>query len=267
MDRWSERTRAPFKGAARRVAQFTVVISVLLLGVAHAADVAAVYMNGQLHTPQIVAGLGFHSIGFINEGTQKVTFNVYHLRPGTHVADLVATSGALREALQANQDVSGAMAALVAQAEALGGAAVSARNTTDIYVDFEQGTYVVTVTPSDGVSSTRYASFIATAGADSGSAPPILHAARLSDSATEIPRYLADGNNLWQIVNTASQPRMAQFYKLLPGRTVQDLEAFLNGQQQNMAKPYDKTVKLELLTPGATVYLPINLSSGTWAAR
>jgi len=62
---------------------------------------------------------------------------------------------------------------------------------------------------------------------------------------------------------------MAAFFKLLPGKTVADLKAFLSDQTGEAgAPPFDDSdmADAEVLTPGQTVYVPLDFSQGDWVA-
>lgn len=253
-----------------RLAWLPLLTAALASGLAHAAaDVHAEYADGSLRGPQLYAGQGFHSVGLINESADAVTFSVYRLHEDVGLAAFEQTDAALQAALQ-TADSTAAMKAFMAQADALGGTTVKAHDETDMFVDLEEGTYVVSVSvEGNDASKPVYTSFMVTEGGDQGAAPEVANAVHLSDFAFDFPATVAAGENLWEVSNTGEQPHIAAFFKLLPGKTTADLEAFLNGAtDESTPPPFDTStdVSIEALTPGATVYLPLDFSAGTWVA-
>lgn len=235
------------------------------------ADVRTEFSAGTLRGPEVYAGEGFHSIGLVNQSADAVTFNVYRLHDGTSRATFEQTNDALLKALM-TPDAPAAMRTFMDQADALSGTDVKAHSETDMYVDLEEGTYVVTASVEsngDEPVAPAYTSFLVTEGGDQGTAPEVDHVAHLSDFAFDFPATVAAGENLWEISNTGDQPHIAAFFKLLPGKTAADLAAVLSGGiDENQAPPFDTTtdVSVEALTPGATAYVPLDFSTGTWVA-
>ncbi len=253
-----------------RFAWLPLLTVALASGLTHAAaDVRTEYADGSLRGPQVYAGEGFHSVGLINESADAVTFNVYRVHEGVGLAAFEQTDRALQAALQTSDSVP-AMRTFMQQADALGGTVVKAHDETDMFVDLEEGTYVVSASVGgNDASKPVYTSFMVTEGGDQGAAPEVTNAVHLSDFAFDFPATVAAGENLWEVSNTGEQPHIAAFFKLLPGKTTADLEAFLNGAtDENTPPPFDTStdVSVEALTPGATVYLPLDFSAGTWVA-
>ncbi|MBX3139212.1 MAG: hypothetical protein KF875_00495 [Trueperaceae bacterium] len=260
------------RALAARFAWLPFLTVALASGLAHAAaDVRTEYADGSLRGPQVYAGEGFHSVGLVNESAEAVTFNVYRLHDGVGLGAFEQTDATLQAALQAQTDASvAAMQAFMEQADALGGTVVKARDETDMFVDLEEGTYVVSASvDGNDASKPVYTSFMVTEGGDQGTAPEVANVVHLSDFAFDFPATIAAGENLWEVSNTGAQPHIAAFFKLLPGKTTADLEAFLNGAtDESTPPPFDTgtDLSIEALTPGATVYLPLDFSAGTWVA-
>lgn len=253
-----------------RTAWLTLSALALLTGLAQAAaDVRTEYSNGSLRAPEIYAGEGFHSIGLINESENSVTFNVYRLHDGTDLAAFEKTDAALQSALQTDDSVP-EMKAFMAQADALSGTVVAAHSETDMFVDLEEGTYVVSANlDGDDAGAPTYTSFMVTEGGDQGTAPEVANVVHFSDFAFDFPAIVAAGKDLWEVTNTGDQPHIAAFFKLQPGKTTADLEAFLGGAAgEETPPPFDTSVdvNVEALTPGVAVYLPLDFTSGDWVA-
>lgn len=256
--------------AASRSAGLALLLAGLLLsGLALAQaqpDAHAVYTGGHLMGPQVVAGLGFRSIRVANESETKVTFDAYRLQRGVELSQFTAAVDALRVARSEGQDSSAALTKLADLADALGGVAVSAHSTADLFVDLTQGEYAITATPTATADTVAIDSFHATVGGDSATAPQVADVVKLTDTAIDVPATVNSGKNLWKVQNSGQQLHMTQFYRLLPGRTVADLTAYLSGNSANAAKPYDKTASFEPVSAGVTAYMNLDLAAGDWVA-
>jgi len=257
------------------LARVSVLAGLLTFGLAHAAaDVATEYINGELTGPQVFAGEGFHSIALVNSSDQPVAFTLSRLQDGITVGAFVKANDALQQAISGagNAEVVASEKKFVADADGLGGTTVKAHGETDMYADLETGTYVVSAAPEteDGDSGAPvYLSFMVTESGAKAAAPKVSNAVDLADFSFDFPATMEAGTNLWKITNTGTQPHMAAFFKLLPGKTVADLEAFLSDQTGKAgAPPFDvnDTAEAEVLTPGRTVYLPLDFSQGDWVA-
>ena len=95
--------------------------------------------------------------------------------------------------------------------------------------------------------------------------PQVANVVNFSDFAFEFPKKVTAGVNLWRVNNVGTQPHVADFYRLRPGHTVDDLLAYLGGETSGRA-PYDKTASIEMVAEGETVYVPVDLEAGNWVA-
>ncbi len=254
------------KAGRRRGTKVVVVTltALLLFGVAQAAEVNAVFLNGRLSTPQLVTSTGFQSIGFLNVTGDKAAFQLFRLTNGTELADFEAANDAVRRRAEAGADTADATEELLEGAEALGGLSVSKHSDKEIVVELRRGTYVVMADP-EGEGEPVYSTFRVIGGPDvAADAPQGQNVASFSSTACSFPKEVTSGEALWEVNNTGDGARVAQLYRLLPGQTLEDLMAYLGGEEDRA--PYDKTASVAAVSPGATVFVPLNLDAGRWVA-
>lgn len=268
MENRSREKLPPVSGTRRsrpraKLARSWLLAVALAFGLAHAADVNAVLLQGRLEAPALVTGTGFRSIGLINHGNESAEFRVYRLLSDASAADLLEANAALDEAVAANDDRVPGIRTLTESAEALSGLTVSAHDDEEMLVDLRSGTYVIVATAGD--EAPVHASFRVVGGADDVDAPQVPNAVTFSDFAFDFPSQVDEGDILWEVNNTGAQPHDAELFRLLPGKTVADLQAYLNGDGGDAA-PYDKTATIEFVSAGATVFVPVDLSAGRWVA-
>ena len=253
----------------------SLLAGMLAFGIAHAAaDVNTEYINGELTGPQVFAGEGYRSIALVNSSDQPVDFTLSRLHDDVTVGTYVQANDALQQAISGadNAEMVAAEKQYIADVDGLSGAIVKAHGETDMYADLETGTYVVAAAPETEGGSTgapAYLSFIVTESGAKAAAPEVTNSVDLADFSFDFPVEVKAGANLWKISNTGTQPHMAAFFKLLPGKTVADLKAFLSDQTGKAgAPPFDvnDTPEAEVLTPGRTAYLPLDFSQGDWVA-
>lgn len=247
---------------ARWLAAAGVLAALLLFGSTQAADVSAVLMNGTIHTTGGLASAGFRSLGLFNDSGTKAIFTVYHLDHDTSGADVAAAYSDLERRLSNGDDTTAAINSLIEQAEPLSGVSVSAHSSEEMIVELETGTYAVVAAPTDG-SEPSVATFRVIGGAERTSAPQVPNEVEFSDFAFDFPTSVDSGDILWKVSNTGEQPHVAEFYRLLPGKTTEDLLAYLNGDG-GARQPYDDTATIETLGAGQTAFVPVDLDPGRW---
>lgn len=240
------------------------MLGALLLSVANASDLSAVYMNGRLHGPQVFTGDGFHSVAFYNKSREKATFDVYRLLPGTNLAEFTVAERAFKAALTSGNSTTSQWAALSRLAQALGGAAVSAHGKSEVYVDLHEGTYAITAVPGGRTQDLLVAQVMVVGNNSAVRAPTTVNTVHLSDFSFDYPRTVTAGASLWRVINGGEQMHKTEFFRLLPGKTVADLQAYLLGEVAE--EPYDKTASFEELSPHTTGFMSLNLAAGRWVA-
>lgn len=255
----------------RALPRVALALCAACLAVAFAAsDLTATFTGDRVDVQQVFAGEGYRSIGLANESAGPITFTLARLRNAT-VAEYEQTNDALLAAIATKADEGPSITTLMTQAEALGGTSVAAHETAQMFADLEEGTYVVAAAPQTDAQDSRpwYAAFMVTESGEPVAAPQPANVLDLADFSFDIPATLDPGTRLWEITNVGEQPHLAAFFKLLPGKTAADAEAFFAAEDgAGGPPPFDptETVEVGALTPGATVYMPLDFSSGQWVA-
>lgn len=254
-----------------RIVRVSFLAGFLAFGLANAADVNMSFIDGALTGGQEFAGTGYHSILLANYSDQSATFNVARLHTGTSVQEMKAADAAIKSSDNGTDAVAG-MKEFMSKADALGGTMVKPNGEVEMFVDLQAGTYLVSAyaeSDDDSMNAPAYATFLVTESGARTDAPSAAKTVHLSDFAFDFPATLDSGSNLWKVINTGEQPHIAAFFKLNPGKTVADLEAFLNDETgASGPPPFDTnvTVDIEPLSPGETVYLPLDFDAGDWVA-
>lgn len=253
----------------RRLVKFSLLAGLLTFGLASAAaDVSAEFVDGQLVGPQVFAGEGYRTVALVNNGTEDMTFTIARLNDGVAVGDYIAANDALNASIESG-DQEAAVKNYLASAVALSGSVVKPHAEYDMVVDLEQGNYVISshATNSDSPTS-NYLPFEVTDSGSTAAAPEASHTLQLADFSFDFPATMAASDGLWEVTNVGDQPHIAAFFKLTEGKTQADLEAFFNDSTNAGEPPFDTTttVDIEALSPGQTVYMPLDLTAGNWVA-
>lgn len=266
-DRQMSELRPPIGRLARKAAILAAaLLAVLLTGAVQAQEDVNVVLNGSsLSNQHLIVGTGFHALNLVNRGTYDADFTVYRLRKGASLEKFTAANQELADATASGSEAHEALEALEETAVALGGLNVSDHSSKTMLVDLSRGTYVVASIPEDGGEIT-YSTFRVMGPNDDSGGPQVAAetVVDMKDFAFDLPADVAGGTNLWKVSNTGTQPHVADFYRLLPGRTMEDLIAYLSGEGGQ--QPYDKTESISMVSAGETVYLPVNFESGNWVA-
>ena len=261
-----ERVEHANKRLGRVVAVACLLLAALTVAQAQ-GSVSAAYTGSRVQAPQTVAGLGFRSVELKNHGATKVTFDIYRLLPGTSLADFSAASIALHEAIQGGAPTAPALQRMTALAVPVGTSSVSPHQSAALFVDFALGDYAVAATPAGDPGGASFATFHATPGGESAGAPVPSHNLTVSDASVGSSTSVAAGKNLWAITNRGSRVHLVKLYRLLPNRTAAELQAYLDGSQPGLSKPYDKTSVAGPVAPGSTIYVTLDLAAGKWVGR
>lgn len=252
---------------ALRFAPLFALVGALLFGAAQAQDVlnAVLSRGGSLATQSLVAGDGFRELSLVNLTGETNVFTVYRLNDHADLDAFMAANEALAEAQASNRGAHDAIEELSSTATALSGVSVSRQSTKTMIVDLERGTYVVAAVPKAG-GEVSYSTFqVLGGGGEAAEGPQVARTVDFSDFAFDFPTEVDSGITLWKVSNTGTQPHVADLYRLLPGRTAEDLIAYLSGDGGARA-PYDETANIAMVAAGQTVYVPVDLKAGNWVA-
>lgn len=252
----------------------TLVAFTMVLAVAYAAsDVKVSYSDGHVTAPQEFAGTGYHGLELTNLSSQPVVFTLVRLKQGVGLGEFQKTNDALQTAVESEGDAVKYEQQFLDQATGYGGTTVAPTASIVMYADLEPGDYAVTageVSETGDAGKVSYGSFTVTESGPKAKPPTAEHDLKMRDFAFDMPDQISAGTSLWHVTNTGEQPHIATFFKLAPDKTKDDLKSFLSeeGSAPTGQPPFDPNamVDVEVLTPGAEVYLPLDFSSGNWVA-
>jgi len=246
--------------------QVLALVGVLLVGTAQAQlHVSAVLNHSSLATQSVFSGSGFSALNLINQNNGTTYFTLYRLRNGATLASFEAANQALAQARAANRGAYAAIDQLDATAAALAGLSVGKYSSKTMYVSLSRGTYVVTAGNKNGENAIYSTFEVVGSAGDAAGAPQVPNVLNFSDTSFDFPSHVSTGTTLWKVTNAGSQPHVAELYRLLPGRTAQDLLAYLRGEG-SVRKPFDSTANIAMVAEGETVYVPVALTDGNWVA-
>lgn len=239
---------------------------VLLVGTAQAQGrVNAVLSHGALAAQPVFLGSGFSALNLVNQEGSTRYFTVYRLRNGATLASFEAANQALAEAKGAGRGAYDAIAQLDETAAALAGLSVGKYSSKTMLVNFTRGTYVLAAGDKNGDNAVYTAFEVVGSDGTAAAGPQVPNVVHFSDTSFDFPRHVTTGTTLWRVSNTGSEPHVAEFYRLLPGRTTQDLLAYLRGES-TARKPFDSTANIGMVAQGETVYVPVDFKDGDWVA-
>jgi hypothetical protein len=206
---------------------------------------------------QVRAGLT--TIELHNVGPAPHQVQLLRLKPG------VATDQALAATKLPNP---GALLSLVT---ASGGAnAVAAGASQNVTVDLSAGTYleVCFVPDADGVPhlAKGMVSVLTVIGDDRPASPPgVVGTATLHNFRFDLPQPFR-GSGTLEVVNDGPQPHELAILALAPGKTIDDVTAFLAGPHPAGSAPFTDAGGVGALRPGQTAFVDLHLPPGRYAA-
>jgi hypothetical protein len=200
----------------------------------------------------------------IPEGVVQVTFN------NTSENSLDATfarlnEGVTGEALGQALSEAGPMGAL-SLVTLVGGASAEPGATTDMYVSFKPGEYVLLDTGENAPAPSLFT--VADAEGEGAAAPEADVQVSLLDFAFSLPLEMSAGESLWQINNNGSQWHEMVVFKIDPETTLHEMHE-LAAQMSSDEEPSVEVVPAGFLFPisqGERAWVNMNLEAGTYLA-
>jgi hypothetical protein len=87
---------------------------------------------------------------------------------------------------------------------------------------------------------------------------------KLRDFEFPLPSQIKAGKQVWQILNEGSQPHEIELIKLVEGKTIEDVQAFMHSP--NGAPPFTSIGGFQAITPGQSGWLNLDLEPGNYVA-
>jgi uncharacterized cupredoxin-like copper-binding protein len=89
-------------------------------------------------------------------------------------------------------------------------------------------------------------------------------AVKLLDFSFSLPSEIKAGEQLWQVVNEGQQPHEIEILKLSEGKTMADIQAFMQSPQG--APPFAAVGGFQAINPDASGWLLLDLEAGDYVA-
>lgn len=103
-------------------------------------------------------------------------------------------------------------------------------------------------------------------GGERRAAPTADFSLQMKDFHFDFPETMPSGEQLWEVGNTGSQPRFALIWRLLEGKTADDVTAWMT----NLAGPppvdFGAGAFIQAVTARQTYYTSVTLTPGTYVA-
>lgn len=151
-----------------------------------------------------------------------------------------------------------------------GPAVVPPGQSTEVTIDLTPGRYIVLcLVPShDGVPHAAKGMISMTKVVDKGgraaTAPKADLTVTLRDFSFDLPERIKAGKQVWQVVNEGPQPHEIALIKLAPGKTMDDVAAFLHDPMG--APPFEDAGGMQGLNAGSVGYFHVDLQPGAYVA-
>lgn len=209
-----------------------------------------------------IAGTGFQAVDLVNGLDAPQEFDVFHLHDGVSMADFQKGYDAV------SQTFSGAVVAAFTKdtADVIGGGVVAPSGTQRVYVDLKPGTYVVNAQEAGSDTPTPHLLIVTVSDGPSATAPAADLELHLADFEFDFPDTLPAGPQLWHVQNTGAQTHHAVLFKLLPGKTQDDLMAWLAAGDAGGPPPAEDGGSVAVVSADQSYYASMDLTPGTYVA-
>jgi hypothetical protein len=214
---------------------------------------------------------GFVQLTLQNEGQEPHEVGLAQLKEGTDEAAFAEELLALLNSTSPGEEnFSEAFQTLLGLFAAFEGGPPTAGpgQSKSVVVELEPGRYVLmSLGEGEGPRTLKFLEAVA----QSGPAPEAPHAdqtIRMVDFAFAMPPDISAGAQTWEVVNMGQQIHHMILFKLAPGKTFADLQAFMETEEG--APPFDETVQLDslavMMSPGERSFYTLDLPAGEYVA-
>jgi uncharacterized cupredoxin-like copper-binding protein len=201
---------------------------------------------------------GLVTVRLMNHGQEPHHAQLLRLNDGVTLDEFTS-------ALQAEGD-----AALGMVTVAGGPGALDPHKTTEVTLDLAPGTYVLAcfIASPDGVPHLAKGMLkpftVASAPADASAAPQVNGTLTLRDFTFDIPDTIPAGKVTYKVVNQGPQPHELNILKLAPGKTTQDVLAWM--ADPSTPPPFEAVGGMNGLGAAVDGYMTVDLQPGSYVA-
>ena len=260
-------------------AQALVLVSAQEAATAQVTEDEVVYtLEGEaLEGPQQLQ-TGYHIITLQNNGEGEGSADVMLVRitGDATIEDIVAGFQAVDQAFMGGGDPVAAINEVLEMGELWGGPASDTGAASSVGIDLPEGRYAVVATVHGGEhhegeeaappAPPMYATVAleVTAGEETTEAPQADVRVPMVDFAFALPADIQAGAQTWEVVNQGQQIHHLVLMKLQEGKTMEDVQRFMETQEGE--PPADEVGHTNVLSPGASNYIDVDLTPGTYLA-
>jgi hypothetical protein len=230
------------------------------LAAAQGAEVAYTFTGDALEGPSSLAA-GYHTFTFRNDGDTGVEFRIGQLKGDATVKDVVTAGQNVDAAFENGGDPAAALRTLVSMVDFWGGSFAEPGQTTTVGIPLAKGNYAVIGAYGEETKVDLTMTLEVTEG-EATPAPQAEVTVEMVDFAFAIPSDLKAGEQTWQFVNTGKQAHHASIMRIKEGKTMEDVMSFAETFEGE--DPTDEVAHIDLLSPGSSNYVTLNLTPGTY---
>jgi hypothetical protein len=248
----------------------TAAIAITALGMAQSgSDVTYTYKDGRFEAPgQLDEGF-YNFTAVVDKGWMDG--GIFRLNEGVTPAEAVEAMQQLDEAsMSEDADPLAAMNALMDKVDFVGGPSASSEeapkgNDPAVGIVLEPGSYVfIGNYGNENDEMSLVSKPLEVVSGDPAEAPQTDLTVNMVDFAFTIPSEVNAGEQTWQVANRGEQLHHISVAKFKPGKTMDDVMAFMETQEGDM--PIDEVYHLAALGPGESNYIYLNLEPGAYVA-
>ncbi|MCA9840097.1 MAG: hypothetical protein KC422_24515 [Trueperaceae bacterium] len=252
---------------ARKTLSFLIGMLLIFLACASAQELTYTYENGTLTGPQTISVNGYQNILFVNNSDMELDVTFAKLHEGATLAELETADKAFMATIEGegSPDAGAKMGTMISLADFIGGVHPVSHTQASAYLKLEPGNYIVNA--STGGGGDPYMPFyleVAVTEGPSAEAPSADFNLHMSDFHFDFPDTMPAGKQVWQISDTGSQPHMALVWKLMEGKTAEDVTTWMSDFAGPPPVEFEGGGLIQGITAGQTFYIPIELSSGNY---
>lgn len=255
-----------------RTAGLLAIFMACLTAFAQEATATFTFSGATLEGPSQLP-VGFHTVTLQNDDAgSTLDITLFRMVGNATVEDVVAAFQAVDQAYAGGNPVA-AVNEVVKLGESWGGPAAREVGSSSVGLDLPEGQYAVVATVHQQIHGHEGgppapATYIAsalevTAAADAAEAPHADVVVQMVDFAFAIPANVQAGAQTWEIVNIGEQLHHMVLVRLQDGKTMDDLQAFMQGGEQGQP-PVDEVGQTNILSPGVSNYVSLDLTPGTY---
>ena len=189
---------------------------------------------------------------------------LYRLREGSTLEQLAPLCQNIADTLASEGGFGIAVHEAEAVAEMLGDRLSAEGQLSSIGYVLEEGNYVLAGSSMAAITVVIRQGFEVVASDTSAPAPKADVMVQMKDFAYDMPSDIKAGEQTWAVSNAGTQVLNMNLYKLAEGKTVDDLNTFLQSQEGN--PPGEVVNWAGVLSAGRTQYIAFDLAPGSYAA-